>query len=123
MDTVKLADIIGDYLATKHARVYWGKAPSVKVFPYVVFRLESVTDTYPSDDFYVNVDLYEDPNASVKTVEALADTIDAGLNHTVSIVGGVNVQFEREQRQSVDAQDLIEAYLVNIRYVARAYFS
>ena len=117
-----VADIIGDYLKTKHARVHRAKAPSQKVFPYVVYRIESVTDSYPSEDMYLNVDIYEDPMKSIRVVETLADDIDLGLNHSVILGNGLNLQFEREQRQSVDAQDLVEAYLVNIRYVVRGYF-
>ena len=116
------ADIIGTYLKTKHSRVYWNKAPSEKVFPYVVYRLESVTDSYPSEDVYLNVDLYENADVSIWTVESLADAIDAGLNHKVKIENSINMQFEREQRQSIDAQELVGAYLINIRYVVRAYF-
>ena len=123
MNTQAVATIVGDYLSTKHTRVYWGKAPATKVFPYVVFRLESVMDSYPSDDLYVNVDLYEDPASSMATVETLADAIDKDLNHKVFISNGTNLHFEREQRQSVDAQELVGAYLVNIRYVVRAYFN
>jgi len=117
-----VADIIGDYLKTKHTRVHRAKAPSQKVFPYVVYRIESVMNSYPSEDLYLNVDIYEDPMQSIRTVETLADNIDAGLNHAVITQSGINLHFEREQRQSVDAQDLVEAYLINIRYVVRGYF-
>lgn len=117
-----VADIIGDYLKTKHTRVYRAKAPSQKVFPYVVYRIESVMNSYPSEDLYLNVDVYEDPMALIRTVETLADNIDADLNHAVITQSGINLHFEREQRQSVDAQDLVEAYLINIRYVVRGYF-
>ena len=118
-----IADIIGAKLAAKHSRVYRQKAPATKVFPYVVYRIESVGDTYPSEELYVNIDLYEAPTASVRTVETLADSIQAELNHKVIIENNTNLHFELEQRQSVDAQDLIEAYLVNLRFVVRAYFT
>lgn len=117
-----IADIIGAKLAAKHSRVYRQKAPATKVFPYVVYRVESVGDTYPSEELYVNIDLYEAPTASVRTVETLADSIQAELNHKVIIENNTNLHFELEQRQSVDAQDLIDAYLINLRFVVRAYF-
>ena len=117
-----IADIIGAKLAAKHSRVYRHKAPATKVFPYVVYRVESVGDTYPSEELYVNIDLYEAPTASVRTVETLADSIQAELNHKVIIENNTNLHFELEQRQSVDAQDLIDAYLINLRFVVRAYF-
>ena len=117
-----IADVIGAKLAAKHSRVYRQKAPATKVFPYVVYRVESVGDTYPSEELYVNIDLYEAPAASVRTVETLADSIQAELNHKVIIENNTNLHFELEQRQSVDAQDLIDAYLINLRFVVRAYF-
>lgn len=118
-----VADIIGTYLMTKHDRVYRAKAPTQRTFPYVVYRVESVIDSYPSEDLYLNVDIYEDPMKSVRAVETLADNIEAGLNRSVIIQDGINLHFEKEQRQSVDAQDLVEAYLINIRYVVRGYFN
>ena len=117
-----IADIIGAKLAAKHSRVYRQKAPATKVFPYVVYRVESVIDSYPSEELYLNVDLYESPTSSVRTVETLADSIQAELNHKVIIENNTNLHFELEQRQSVDAQDLIDAYLINLRFVVRAYF-
>jgi len=122
MNSNGVADIVGTYLTTKHNRIYRAKAPKERTYPYVVYRIESVMDTYPSEDLYLNVDIYEDPMKSVRTVETLADNIDAGLNHAVITQSGINLHFEREQRQSVDAQDLVEAYLINIRYVVRGYF-
>ena len=65
----------------------------------------------------------KDPMKSVRAVETLADNIEAGLNRSVIIQDGINLHFEKEQRQSVDAQDLVEAYLINIRYVVRGYFN
>lgn len=118
-----IADIIGAKLAAKHSRVYRQKAPSEKVFPYVVYRIESVLDSYPSEELYLNVDLYESPTSSVRVVESLADLYQGELNHKTFIQNKINLQIELEQRQSVDAKDLIEAYLVNLRFVVRAYFT
>ena len=122
MKSNSVADIIGTLLKEKHDKVYRQKAPTTKTFPYIVYRIESVTNSHPSEDLYLNVDLYEDPNKSVRTVEQLADDIDKELNHSVIIQDGMNLHFEREIRQSVDSTELIGAYLVNIRYVVRAYF-
>ena len=122
MDSNKLANVVGTFLAEYHPRIYRQKAPTVKDFPYIVYRLESVVNSYPSEDLYLNVDIYEDPNRSVKVAEGLADSIDRELNHSVILENGMNLHFEREARQSVDSTELLGAYLVNIRYVVRAYF-
>lgn len=122
MRTNDVADIIGAYLKTKHSRVYRSKAPSERIFPYVVYSFESVNSDYPAEDIYLNVDIYEDSDVSTRAVETLADAIDEGLNHQVKIENNINMHFEREQRQSIDVQELVEAYLINIRYVVRTYF-
>jgi hypothetical protein len=117
-----VADIIGAYLSSKHTRVYRAKSPALKAFPYIVYRVESGVDSYPSEDLTVNIDFYESPEDSIRSIEELADTIDDELNHSVIIQNGINLHFERENRQSIDNQDIIEAYLINLRYTVRAYF-
>lgn len=117
-----VADIIGAKLTPIISRTYRAKRPAGATFPYCVYRVESVSDTYPSEELYVNIDLYEAPTASVRAVETLADSIVAELNHKVIIQNKVNLHFELEQRQSVDAQALVEAYMINIRFAVRAYF-
>ena len=117
-----VADIIGAKLTPLISRVYRAKRPPVATFPYAVYRVESVVDAYPSEELYVNIDLYEAPTASIRTVETLADSIVAELNHKVIIQNNVNLHFELETRQSVDAQALVDAYLINLRFAVRAYF-
>lgn len=122
MRTNDAADLVLSMLKTKHDRVFRNKAPAKKEFPYIVFRFGEPVDSYPSEDCYLNIDIYEDSNVSVRNVEGLADIIDNMLNHRVVKSNNMNLQFEREQRQSTDAKELIGAYLINIRYVVRAYF-
>lgn len=123
MNTNAVADEILTYLETKHQRVYRNKAIQSPDYPYVVFRIDSITDSYPSEDLYLNIDIYEDVNESVRAMEDLADTIDNGLNHTVINTEILNIHFEREQRQYVPAEELVSTHLVNLRYVVRAYFN
>ena len=122
MNLNAVADEVLTYLETKHARVYRNKAIQNPIFPYVVFRIDSVTDSYPSEDLYANIDIYEDVNKSVRAMEDLADLIDNGINHTVINIDTLNLQFDREQRQYVPAEELVSTHLVNLRYVVRAYF-
>lgn len=146
MNINALADEVLTYLETKHQRVYRNKAPStiivnnVKIptpFPYVVFRIDSVTNTMPSEDYYLNIDIYEDVNKSVREMEDLADSIDGdslifdkdnnpkiptGLNQKVINTSTLNLHFDREQRQYIEANELVSAQAINIRYVVRAYF-
>jgi len=122
MNTNAVADEVLEYLSTKHARVYRNRAPQSPVFPYVVFRVESVLNNSPSEDFYINVDIYEDVSKSVRTIEDLADTIDAGLNMAVMNTAALNMHFLREARQFVDDEELVGKQMINLRYNTRIYF-
>lgn len=122
MNTNAVADEVLEYLSTKHARVYRNRAPQSPVFPYVVFRVESVLNNSPSEDFYINVDIYEDVSKSVRTIEDLTDTIDAGLNMTVINTSVLNMHFLREARQFVDDEELVGKQMINLRYNTRIYF-
>ena len=122
MNTNAVADEVYDYLITKHARVYRNKSPQSPVFPYVVYSVESVINSYPSEDIYLNIDIYEEVVKSVRAIEDLADTIDNGLNLTVINTTELNLYFNREQRQYVSSQELVSTQLINLRYVVRVYF-
>jgi hypothetical protein len=122
MNTNAVADTIQAFLDTKHPRTYRNKRPQTFAPPYVVFRIDSVTNTMPSEDLYLNIDVYEDVSKSVRAIEDLADLIDNGLNHTVINTPVLNLQFEREQRQYVPPEELVSTHLINLRYVVRAYF-
>ena len=121
MNTNAVADNILDYLSEKYPRVYRNRAKVGTEFPYIVFRLDSALDSYPSEDYYLNIDIYEKSGMSVRTIEALADVVDKGLNHTVRINASINLQFEREQRQFVPSDELVTEQLINLRYTVRAY--
>lgn len=122
MNTNAVADEVLEYLSTKHTRVYRNRAPQSPVFPYVVFRVESVMNNSPSEDFYINVDIYEDVSKSVRTIEDLADTIDSGLNMTVMNTSVLNMHFLREARQFIDDEELVGKQMINLRYNTRIYF-
>lgn len=115
------ADVILDTLKSHHARTYRNRAPQKPVFPYVVFRLESVIDTTPSDDLYLNVDIYDSAD-SIRVIEDLADKIDNDLNGKIINTDIMNLHFVREQRQFVPSEQLVSANLLNLRYVVRAYY-
>jgi len=117
-----VADEVYDYLITKHERVYRNKSPQSPTFPYAVYRIESVMNTYPSEDLYINIDVYEDGAKSVRGIEDLADTIDKGLNMTVVNTDELNLHFVRDGRNYVPTEELVSAHMINLRYAVRAYF-
>lgn len=122
MNTNAVADVMNAYLSTKHDRVYRNKSPQSPLFPYVVYRVESVLDSYPSEDFYINVDIYEDGKSSVRHMEDLADEIDNSLNDTVFNSETLNMHFQREARQYVPEEELVGKQMINMRYNTRIYF-
>ena len=122
MNINKVADEIYKYLITKSTRVYRNSSPQTPIYPYIVYRVDSVINTYPSEDIYLNIDIYEEVVKSVRAIEDLADTIDNGLNLTVINTEELNLYFNREQRQYVPSQELVSTQLINLRYVVRVYF-
>lgn len=116
-----LADAVLTFLLTKHARVYRNRATQNPTFPYVVFMLQSANDTYPSDDYRLIVNIYDNVTSSVRAIETLADTIDAGLNLSVISNSSVNAHFVKEIRQWSNDADLAGSQLVNLQYVVRTY--
>lgn len=130
MNTNAVADAVNDYLLTKHARVYRNRAPRSPKLPYIIYRVDSVINTMPSEDYYINVDVYDDVNKSVRAIEDIADSIDGngngleptGLNQRVIITDKVNMTFDRETRQYSNDEELVGTQLINLRYATRIYF-
>lgn len=122
MNMNAVTDQIQKFLDTKHTRVYRNKAPKKTDFPYIVFSVENVVNTLPSEDLYLNVDIYEDINNSVINIEDLADNIDNDLNQKIINTETLNLYFDREARQYVTSEELIGTHLINLRYAVRTYF-
>lgn len=116
-----LADAVLTFLLTKHTRVYRNRAIQSPTLPYVVFSLTSATDTYPSNDYLLNISLFDNATSSVRTIEDLADAIDAGLNLSVITNSSVNAHFVKEIRQWSNDSELSGSQLVNLQYAVRAY--
>ena len=106
MDTNKVADTLYNALIVKHARVYRNEAPREPVFPYIVFHMSSISEAYPSEDYYVDIHVFDSPNAPVRVMEALADEVET-LNHNVINTDDLTMQLERISRQFVSNADLI----------------
>jgi hypothetical protein len=120
MNSNLLADKVLAFLKTKHSRVYRNKPPKAPTFPYIVFHLSSVMDSYPSNDYSVRVDIFESPDKAIRDIETLADNIDT-LNDSVIKDTGINAHFTRQNRQFVSSTDLIEAQMISLDFLARVY--
>lgn len=121
MDTNKMADALYALLTEKHSRVYRNAPPSNAVFPYVVFNAESMSDSFPSDDYYVYIDVFDKPTGSVRQMETLADSIQS-LGRTVVNNDNLTMQIERISRQFVSADDLTSSKMITMQFSCRVYF-
>lgn len=122
MNMNAVANQVLELLNVKHLRVYRNKASKKVDFPYIIYKVESVMNSMPSEDLYLNIDIYEDVNKSVIEIEALADSIDNELNQKVINTELLNMYFDREVRQYINSEELIGTHLINLRYVVRTYF-
>jgi hypothetical protein len=122
MDTNAVADIILATLGAIHARSYRNEAPKSPTKPYIVFTLASASATNPSVDYYLNVDIFDAPHVSVRTIETLSDTIQDALDNNVIRTDALNIHLVLEQRQYVSNTDLTTAQMINLRFVVRSYF-
>ena len=122
MNTNALANEILASLSVLHPRVTRNKSPQTPVNPYVVFMLESSLPSERSVDYYLHIDIYEDPNSSVIAMETLADTIQDAFDDRVIRTNALNAHFILEQRQYISNSDLVTAQMINLRFIVRAYF-
>ena len=120
MDSNKVADAILGTLTQE--RVYRNKPILNPTFPYVVCTLESLNVLEPSTEYYLNVDICEDPNTSVRAIETIADSIQDNLDNKVINNNDLNIHIVIENRQYISNQDLITHQMINIRFVCRCYF-
>ena len=75
MDTNAVADELAAYLETKHARVYRNKAKQSPVLPYVVYRIDTIS----------NVALYT--SAWIEIVETQLADINSNVSHSTRVRG------------------------------------
>lgn len=122
MDTNAVADELAAYLETKHARVYRNKAKQSPVLPYIVYRIDTISNTMPSEDYQMIIDIYEDASKSVREIDDIADAIDSGINHKVIDTEKLNMHFERDIRQYVSEEELISLHMIQLQYTTRIYF-
>lgn len=122
INTNAIADAILDVLTPIHARSYRNKSPQTPISPYVVYILDSSIPSGPSSDFYLTIDVFDDPNESVRAIETLSDAIQDALDNLVIITDAINVHMALEQRQYVSNTDLVTSQMVNLRFVCRTYF-
>ena len=115
-----IADIFYAKLSTLYSKVYRNQASPSATFPYVVYDVESQLDTYPTNDYYVYIKVFDEPNVSVRAINTIADNIDV-INH--STINGENyiVHITRINRQFITNVELTTTQMVDLQYAVRAY--
>lgn len=106
---------------TGMTRVYRNEAPSKPTFPYIVYDAETINDSYPSDDYYIYVSVYEQPRGSVRNMNDIADKVDS-IDDLVINNENLNMHIKKVLRQFVSANELTVSKAINLQYVARVYF-
>lgn len=101
---IKLRTELSKILKEIHSRVYYEKAPSTAIFPYLVYDLPQ---SYFEDDlevFNLDIDIW-DNNTDTTEIETLAQSIWNGLDRLHHI--GKNMQFSiyRQNRLTVGDDD------------------
>lgn len=127
MNMVNFIKSIRDYLLTKSDRVYFQRAPDTAPFPYVVFDLPTSNDTRPSQDFYLEIDGW-DNNQDTNALENLIDSIDGdgdnlnptGLNNKTLSTVDVTATFHRQNRGNIPDEDK-RINRRQLRYSVRVY--
>ena len=122
MDTNAVSDIVLTKLSTLHARVYRNQSIDSPTAPYVVYMIQSASPTDPSIDFYLNVDIFDEPHTSVRDIEILADSIQDELDNLILRTEDLSLHLVLEQRQFIAQSDLTDAQMINLRFVGRTYF-
>lgn len=122
MNTNAISDVIWAKLSTLHPRVYRNQSIDSPTAPYIVYVLDSATPNTPSIDYYLNIDIFDEPHTSVRDIETLADTIQDELDCIVIRTADLNLHLTLEQRQFIQQSDLTTAQMINLRFVVRAYF-
>lgn len=123
MNTNQVADVVYNYLLTKHARVYRNKAPQTPLFPYVIYDVSNISDTVPSYDYQVYIDVYDKPDVSARAITTLADSIQNDLLDTVITDSVLNCHFRTlDVRQYIPNTELISSQMINMQFTARVYF-
>lgn len=122
MNMNAVSDAVLAVLTPLHSRIYRNKPPTTPTFPYCVYFLDSAVYVSPSNDIYLEIQIFEDPNTSVRAIETLADTIQNTLDNKVIINSTLNIHLALEQRQYVSNNDLTTSQMVSLRFVVRSYF-
>ncbi len=120
MNSNAVADAILSTLTQE--RVYRNEPLNGAAYPYVVGTLESSNVLDPSTDYYLNIDVCEDPNVSVRAMETIADNIQDNLDNKVINNSNLNIHLTIENRQYISNTDLVTHKMINLRFVCRCYF-
>ena len=108
-------------IKSAYTNVYRQRAPQSPTFPYAVCVVPSATPTTPSTDYYFKVNVYDLPSSSAKAIRDIADSIADLLDCRVLIQDGLNIHSILEQQQYVSSTDLVDAQMISMRFVVRAY--
>ena len=104
MQTTDLRTYLQARLRSVCERSYYGTAPSDAEFPYQVWNLEAVAyeEGFSLQELEVDV---VDYGTDTAPAEALADTLQASLDHHQHLADSFQLSIYRERRQPIPEND------------------
>ena len=111
--------------STAISEAYMDQAPQGTAFPFVTFKFPTSNATDPSQDHFLEVDVW-DRNTSATRVETLTNSIDTALHKVVIRTStGFNAHFQRVNRLAIPNFDSVTGASMikrrQLRYLVRTY--
>lgn len=117
--TKLLRKLVNEQLQTVPGGTYHRIAPNDATFPYKIFRMERATFTDARDDIYLEVDVW-DRTLDHKTVEDIADQIEALFNDVNLPAPPIYPTFFRDARYTLDDPDKNLQH-IHLRFLVQLY--
>ena len=117
--TKALRKLITEQLRTTPGAVYHRQAPQDAAYPYKVFTLSSVAFTDTRDDHVLDVDIW-DRATDTKTVEEIADQVEALFRDTNLPAPPIYPTFFRDARYTLDDPDKNLQH-IQLRFIVQLY--
>jgi hypothetical protein len=114
---IEIRKAILTQLKTIHPRVYFQRAPTSAVYPYLVYNLPNSTDDGTLENFVLDVDAW-DNSTNTTAIETLIDSADDVLHRKTVIVGALSMTLYRENRLVLEDDDvslLRRKYIYQVR--------
>lgn len=109
-----------DLLVTLTPNVFRNKAIA-SIFPYCTIKIDTMIDTYPTNDYSVVIAFFNKDGESIKPLETLADETVELLNNNVFESTTQQYHFKLSLRQFINAENLVGTQAIELQFLTRVY--